>query len=100
MDSKHAAELNTRRVVELLQVQLLSSFVRRHASDACCPAALHLQASRRAPAIIFLDELDALVPCRSARAGGGDQIYASGAPQLRCHRAVACVSVASSCPTR
>lgn len=40
------------------------------------------QAARRAPAIIFLDELDALVPCRSARAGGGDQIYASGAACL------------------
>lgn len=36
------------------------------------------QASRRAPAIIFLDELDALVPARAARAGGSDQIYASG----------------------
>ena len=37
-----------------------------------------LQASARAPAIIFLDELDALVPARAARAGGSDQIYASG----------------------
>ncbi len=37
-----------------------------------------VQASRRAPAIIFLDELDALVPARAARAGGSDQIYASG----------------------
>ncbi|KAL4856200.1 putative AAA domain-containing protein [Chlorella vulgaris] len=35
------------------------------------------EASRRAPAIIFLDELDALVPARSSRSGGGDQIYAS-----------------------
>jgi ATPase family associated with various cellular activities (AAA) len=38
---------------------------------------LHGQASTRAPAIIFLDEIDALVPARSARAGGSDQIYAS-----------------------
>ena len=43
------------------------------------PRRARLQAARRAPAIVFLDELDALVPCRSARAGGGDQIYASGA---------------------
>ncbi|KAL4451600.1 hypothetical protein ABPG75_007262 [Micractinium tetrahymenae] len=35
------------------------------------------EAGRRAPAIIFLDELDALVPARAARAGGSDQIYAS-----------------------
>lgn len=79
MEAKHAAELNKRLIDELLLVQLLPCCLRRHASDARCPAGLRLQASRRAPAIIFLDELDALVPCRSARAGGGDQIYASGA---------------------
>lgn len=53
---------------------------------ACCqrtpslpvPLLAPRQASRRAPAIIFLDELDALVPARAARAGGSDQIYASG----------------------
>ena len=47
------------------------------------------QASRRAPALIFLDELDALVPARAARAGGSDQIYASGAVQcsaVQCRR--------------
>eukprot|EP00798_Chlamydomonas_sp_ICE-L_P026836 gene26836-4434_t len=31
----------------------------------------------QAPSIIFLDELDALVPARSVREGTGDQIYAS-----------------------
>lgn len=36
-----------------------------------------LQARRRAPSIVFLDELDALVPSRNVRAGTGDQIYAS-----------------------
>jgi len=35
------------------------------------------EAKRRAPAIIFLDEIDALAPCRSSRSGGGDQIHAS-----------------------
>ncbi|KAK9815637.1 hypothetical protein WJX72_007259 [[Myrmecia] bisecta] len=35
------------------------------------------EASRAAPSIIFLDELDGLVPARSARSGGSDQIYAS-----------------------
>ncbi|GAX79023.1 hypothetical protein CEUSTIGMA_g6463.t1 [Chlamydomonas eustigma] len=35
------------------------------------------EARRRAPSIIFLDELDALVPERSVRGGTGDQIYAS-----------------------
>ncbi len=36
------------------------------------------QARRRAPSIVFLDELDALVPPRSVSATGGtDQIYAS-----------------------
>ncbi|EFJ48548.1 hypothetical protein VOLCADRAFT_34151, partial [Volvox carteri f. nagariensis] len=34
-------------------------------------------ARRVAPSIIFLDELDALVPRRSVAAGGADQIYAS-----------------------
>lgn len=35
------------------------------------------QARLMAPSIIFLDELDALVPPRSVRAGTSDQIYAS-----------------------
>ncbi|GIL74854.1 hypothetical protein Vretifemale_4719, partial [Volvox reticuliferus] len=35
------------------------------------------EARRRAPSIIFLDELDALAPRRSVSAGGADQIYAS-----------------------
>ncbi|GLI69507.1 hypothetical protein VaNZ11_014141 [Volvox africanus] len=35
------------------------------------------EARRRAPSIIFLDELDALAPRRSISAGGADQIYAS-----------------------
>lgn len=38
---------------------------------------LQAQAARTAPAIIFLDELDALVPARSVRGGGTDQVYAS-----------------------
>ena len=38
---------------------------------------IRLQAEKHAPAIIFMDELDGLVPARSARAGGSDQIYAS-----------------------
>lgn len=33
-----------------------------------------MQASRAAPAIIFLDELDALAPVRSTREGGVDQV--------------------------
>ncbi len=37
-----------------------------------------LQAAAQAPAIIFLDELDGLVPARGqAGSGGSDQIYAS-----------------------
>lgn len=35
------------------------------------------EASKAAPAIIFLDEMDALAPVRSTREGGADQIYAS-----------------------
>ena len=35
------------------------------------------QAQRQAPSIIFLDELDGLVPARSARHTESDQIYAS-----------------------
>lgn len=35
------------------------------------------EASRSAPAIIFLDEIDALVPGRAARSGTQDQIHAS-----------------------
>jgi hypothetical protein len=35
------------------------------------------QAQERAPSIVFMDELDGLVPARSARGGSGDQIYAS-----------------------
>ena len=34
----------------------------------------HLQASKAAPAIIFLDELDALAPVRSTREGSADQV--------------------------
>jgi len=33
-----------------------------------------LQASKAAPAIIFLDELDALAPVRSTSEGGADQV--------------------------
>lgn len=44
---------------------------------AATKAANGLQASRRAPAIIFLDELDGLVPARAARQGGADQVFAS-----------------------
>lgn len=42
------------------------------------------QAAQRAPAIIFLDELDGLVPARGQRGGngGGDQIYASVASTM------------------
>lgn len=36
-----------------------------------------MQAAKRAPAIIFLDELDGLVPARAQRAGGQDQVFAS-----------------------
>lgn len=48
----------------------------------CAPASDYpispAQARRRAPSIVFLDELDALVPPRSVSATGGtDQIYAS-----------------------
>ena len=35
------------------------------------------QAAKRAPAIIFLDELDGLVPSRAQREGGQDQVFAS-----------------------
>lgn len=35
------------------------------------------EAKKKAPSIIFLDEIDALAPNRAARAGGTDQIYAS-----------------------
>ncbi|KAK9868998.1 hypothetical protein WJX84_007261 [Apatococcus fuscideae] len=35
------------------------------------------EAERRAPAIIFLDELDGLAPARAVREGGTDQTYAS-----------------------
>eukprot|EP00877_Chromochloris_zofingiensis_P003169 jgi/Chrzof1/12853/Cz07g09210.t1 len=45
-----------------------------HCRGANAPAT---QASQHAPSIIFLDELDALVPSRSVRAGTTDQIYAS-----------------------
>lgn len=43
------------------------------------------QAARRAPSIIFLDELDGLVPARATAGGarsGGDQIYASVAATM------------------
>lgn len=41
------------------------------------------EATRRAPAIIFLDELDALVPARGgAQSGAQDQIHASGELRL------------------
>ena len=36
-----------------------------------------MQAARRAPSIIFLDELDGLVPARSSNSSGGDQVFAS-----------------------
>lgn len=36
-----------------------------------------VQAAAQAPAIIFLDELDGLVPARSQASSGSDQIYAS-----------------------
>ena len=39
------------------------------------------QAERLAPSIIFLDELDALVP---ARTGGTDQVFASLVSTLLC----------------
>ena len=35
------------------------------------------QAAAKAPSIIFLDELDGLVPSRAQQEGGSDQIYAS-----------------------
>ncbi len=35
------------------------------------------QAARHAPSIIFLDELDGLVPARSSNSSGGDQVFAS-----------------------
>lgn len=35
------------------------------------------QAARCAPSIIFLDELDGLVPARSSNSSGGDQVFAS-----------------------
>lgn len=35
------------------------------------------QAGRRAPSIIFLDELDGLAPARSTRGNSTDAIYAS-----------------------
>ncbi|KAK9853642.1 hypothetical protein WJX84_007609, partial [Apatococcus fuscideae] len=38
---------------------------------------LFQEAQRRAPAIIFLDELDGLAPARAVREGGADQTYAS-----------------------
>lgn len=38
---------------------------------------LFLQAAAKAPSIIFLDELDGLVPSRAQQEGGSDQIYAS-----------------------
>jgi hypothetical protein len=41
--------------------------------SSTCP----VQAQLRAPSIIFMDELDGLVPARSGRSGGADQIYAS-----------------------
>jgi hypothetical protein len=40
---------------------------------SCTP--LHPQAANRAPSIIFLDELDGLVPARASHTGhGGDQV--------------------------
>ena len=36
-----------------------------------------VQAARQAPSIIFLDELDGLVPARSSNSSGGDQVFAS-----------------------
>ena len=36
-----------------------------------------LQAAARAPSIVFLDELDGLVPARGAGSDPGAQIYAS-----------------------
>ena len=39
--------------------------------------AILLQAAARAPSIVFLDELDGLVPARSAGSDPGAQIYAS-----------------------
>ena len=36
-----------------------------------------MQAARRAPSIIFLEELDGLVPARSSNSSGGDQVFAS-----------------------
>lgn len=36
-----------------------------------------VQAAKLAPSIIFLDEIDGLLPARSTREGGSDQIYAS-----------------------
>ncbi|KAL0019633.1 hypothetical protein WJX77_006506 [Trebouxia sp. C0004] len=35
------------------------------------------EAARHAPSIIFLDELDGLVPARSSNSSGGDQVFAS-----------------------
>ena len=43
----------------------------------CQMAASALQAAARAPSIVFLDELDGLVPARGASANPGTQIYAS-----------------------
>ncbi len=36
-----------------------------------------LQAAAKAPSIVFLDELDGLVPARGANANPGTQIFAS-----------------------
>ena len=53
-----------------------------HPGRACSSArpqacAILLQAAARAPSIVFLDELDGLVPARSAGSDPGAQIYAS-----------------------
>ena len=45
--------------------------------ELCQEGASALQAAAKAPSIVFLDELDGLVPARGASANPGTQIYAS-----------------------
>lgn len=60
-----------------------------HAVHDCIPgkdAQARMQASKAAPAIIFLDELDALAPVRSTREGGADQVSTARAGRSPEHK--------------